>query len=243
MDAFEGRVALVTGASRGFGFAVAVALARRGTHVISVGRTDGALESLDDRIRDLGGSTTLVPLDICDADGVARLSGEIRKRWQHLDFWVHTAVHAPPLSPLAHSFPRDLTKCLEINVVAVAGLIGIVTPILTPGTGTVVHVDDQVHIGKFHGAYSASKAAQRILFETWRDETSVSDERLLTFSPCPMPTGVRARFHPGENRSSLATPEHQSEKLMFQIDTMFSTSRLAPHRNHFKRDDGVSFAE
>lgn len=214
MDAFEGRVALVTGASRGLGFAVAVAFAKRGTHVISVGRTVGALESLDDRIRDSGGSTTLVPLDICDADGVARLCDKIRKRWKQLDFWVHTAVHAPPLSPLAHSFSRDLTKCLEINVVAVAGLIGAVTPILAPGTGTVVHVDDQFHIGKFHGAYSASKAAQKILFKTWRDEASLDSGRLLTFSPCPMPTGIRARFHPGEDRSSLAPPEHQAEELM-----------------------------
>ncbi|MCY4137708.1 MAG: SDR family NAD(P)-dependent oxidoreductase [Rhodobacteraceae bacterium] len=220
MDAFEGRVALITGASRGFGFAVATAFASRGTHVISVGRTVGALESLDDRIRELGGGTTLVPLDIRDADGVGRLCSEIRERWQHLDFWVHTAVHAPPLSPIAHSFQSDLTKCLEINVVAVAGLIGAITPLLTPTTGTVVHVDDQAHGGTFHGAYSASKAAQRILFETWRDEAAVGHERLLTFSPCPMPTGVRARFYPGEDRSSLASPEQQAEKLTFQFNSM-----------------------
>ena len=224
MGVFDGRVALVTGASRGFGFAVAVALARRGTHVISVGRTAGALEALDDRIRDLGGSTTLVPLDICDADGVARLGGEIRKRWQRLDFWVHTAVHAPPLSPLAHSFQRDLTKCLEVNVVAVAGLIGVITPMLTLGTGTVVHVDDQVHSGKFHGAYSASKAAQRTLFEAWRDETSSASGRLLAFSPRPMPSGVRAKFHPGEDRSSLASPEHEAEELISQISSMSQIS-------------------
>ena len=220
MDMFEGQVALVTGASRGFGFAVAVALAKRGTHVISVGRTVGALETLDDRIRELGGSTTLVPLDICDADGVARLCGEIRRRWQRLDFWVHTAVHAPPLSPLAHSFQSDLTKCLEINVVAVAGLIGTVTPLLTPEARTVVHVDDQVHIGKFHGAYSASKAAQRILFETWRDEVAYGQERLLTFSPCPMPTGIRLKFYPGEDQSSLNSPESQAEELMSQVSCM-----------------------
>ena len=222
MDAFEGRVALVTGASRGFGFAVAVALAKRGTHVISVGRTVGALESLDDRIRDLGGSTTLVPLDICDADGVARLCGEIRKRWKQLDFWVHTAVHAPPLAPLAHSFQSDLTKCLEINVVAVAGLIGGVTPMLSPKLGTVVHVDDQVHIGKFHGTYSASKAAQRVLFETWRYETSLGCENLLTFSPKAMATGVRTRFFPGEDKSPLASSEQQAEKLMAQLCRIYS---------------------
>lgn len=217
MDAFEGRVALVTGASRGFGFAVATAFASRGTHVISVGRTVGALESLDDRIREFGGSTTLVPLDICDADGVGRLCDEIRKRWQLLDFWVHTAVHTPPLSPLAHSFQRDLTKCLEINVVAVAGLIGAITPMLKPRTGTVIHVDDQVHGGKFHGAYSASKAAQRILFETWRDEEAYGHERLLTFSPSPMPTGVRVIFYPGEDQSSLNPPKLQAEELMSRI--------------------------
>ncbi len=217
MDVFEGRVALVTGASRGFGFAVAVALAERGTHVIAVGRTVGALESLDDQIRDSGSSTTLVPLDICDADGVTRLCDEIRRRWQRLDFWVHTAVHAPPLSPLAHSFQRDLTKCLEVNVVAVAGLIGAITPMLTPGTGMVIHVDDQVHVGKFLGAYSASKAAQRILFETWRDETTPKNRRLLTYSPRPMPTGVRARFFPGEDRSLLAPPGQRAEELLALI--------------------------
>ena len=214
MRRFAGRVALVTGASRGLGFAVAQALGREGAHVISVARTTGALEELDDLVQAANGTTTLVPLDITDREGVARLKESIHARWTALDFWIHAAVYAPPLSPAAHSMDSDWKACVETNILATVNLISCVHPLLRRPDGTAVHVDDRVHAGKFFAAYCASKAAQRVAFESWSEEFPESGPRVTSFSPRAMPTGTRARFYPGEDKDRLSPPEREAGELL-----------------------------
>lgn len=215
---FRNQVAMVSGASRGLGFAIAEGLARGGAHVVAIARTAGALEALDDRIRSMGGTATLVPLDIADSGGIDRLGAHIGDRWGRLDLWVHAAIHAPPLSPVTHSFRHDWDTCLAVNVGAVVGLLSAVTPLLERRSGLVVHVDDAVHTGKFHAAYQASKAAQGVIFETWSREQGSRGPELFVFSPRPMPTGVRARFFPGEDGTGLNLPEAEAKRLIAEIE-------------------------
>ena len=124
------RLILVTGASRGLGYATAEALAGPGTQIIALARTVGGLEELDDRIKSKGGAATLVPLDITDDGGLERLGLSIHERWGRLDAWVHTAAHAVPLAPAEHIAPKDLDRALAVNTRATQRLIAMLDPLL-----------------------------------------------------------------------------------------------------------------
>ncbi len=209
------KLALVTGASRGFGAAVAEALAGNGYHVIAVARTVGALEELDDRIQAKGGSTTLVPLDITDEDGLKRLCLSVFERWGKLDFWLHSAIFAGPLSPAGHVPLSDWDKTLAVNIRATQRLITMVEPLLKAGQGlAVLPVDDGCIGAKFLAAYGAAKAAQRALWDSWAAETASTGPSVETFAPKPMPTALRARFYPGEDRSQLHPPADEAARLL-----------------------------
>ncbi|WP_095589079.1 SDR family NAD(P)-dependent oxidoreductase [Actibacterium ureilyticum] len=211
------KLALITGASRGFGAAIAEALAPT-HHVMAVARTTGALEELDDRIQAAGGRATLAPMDITDAGAMRHMCRSIHDRWGGLDLWVHCAVHAPPLSPADHIAEKDWAKSVATNVTATGQLIPFIAPLLRAAdTGTAVFVDDPA-AGKFHGAYAATKAAQRALFDAWAAETAKSGKpRVLSFAPAPMPTATRARFYPGEDRSTLADPRAEAQRLLAEL--------------------------
>ncbi len=208
------QIALITGASRGFGAAVAEALAPT-HHIIAVARTTGALEELDDRIQETGGQSTLAPMDITNADAMRHLCRSIHDRWGKLDLWVHSAVHVAPLTPADHMGEKDWDKTVSTNVRATGLLIPYVSPLLrASGAGTAVFVDDAAH-GKFLGAYAATKAAQRALFDSWHAETvNLEGLRVMSFTPAPMPTATRARFYPGEDRSILADPHSEAQRLL-----------------------------
>jgi len=206
------KLALITGASRGLGAAVAEALATRGTHVIALARTTGALEELDDRIQAAGGQATLVPLDITDEGGVQRLCLSIHERWGGLDLWVHTAIHAAPLAPVPFIDEKDWDKSIAQNIRATGRLIANIEPLLNAKKGTAIYVDDPIQGQKFYGSYGATKAAQKALFGSWAAEATATT--IKTFTPDPMPTAVRARFHPGEDRAALATPQSQAKALL-----------------------------
>ena len=135
------KTALITGASRGFGAAIAEALAPT-HHVIALARTTGALEELDDRIKAAGGAATLVPLDVADEDGVKRMCAAIYERWGGLDLWVHSVVHAAPLSPVSHIDARDWEKSVLGNINTARQLIANIDPLLAPRSGTAVQLDD-----------------------------------------------------------------------------------------------------
>lgn len=208
-------LALVTGASRGLGAALAEGLARRGYHVIAVARTVGALEELDDRIKAAGGSATLAPMDVTNDDAMRHLCRSVHDRWGRVDFWVHSAIHAAPMSPAAHLDAKDWDKSITLNVRATGSLIPMVEPLLrASGGGTALFLDDP-HAGeKFFGAYGATKAAQIALARSWQAETAKTGPRVVIATPAPMPTATRARFFPGEDRGSLTHPSQEAERIL-----------------------------
>ncbi|MCR9148939.1 MAG: SDR family oxidoreductase [Rhodobacteraceae bacterium] len=204
---------LVTGASRGLGAALAEEVARQGRHVIAVARTSGALEELDDRIKALGGSATLAPMDVTVADAMAHLAASVAGRWGGLSGWLHTAIHAAPLSPAGHIDARDMQKSIEINISATATLIGLIEPLLRAGAGGAAFFDDPRGGEKFFGAYGATKAAQIALARSWQAETVKVGPRVAILAPRPMPTATRARFFPGEDRAALADCRDEAARL------------------------------
>lgn len=212
--ALDGRVALVTGASRGLGAACAEWLAARGAHVVAVARTTGALEELDDRIQAAGGAATLAPMDITTEAAMAHLCRSIHDRWGKADIWVHAAVHATALTPAGHIREKDLDANIATNIRATARLIAMVEPLIAPSDiATAVFFDDEGE-AMYGGAYAMSKAAQRALVSRWQAETAKHGPRVALLHPKPMPTAVRARFFPGEDRSGLADPKDEAERLL-----------------------------
>lgn len=208
-------IALITGATRGLGAALAQALAPS-HHIVAVGRTTGALEELDDRIRARGGAATLAPMDITVADAMAQLCRSIHDRWGRVDLWAHCAVHAAPLSPADHIDIKDWERSIAVNVTATGRLIPFLSPLLGE-TGQALFFDDP-HAGeKFFGAYGATKAAQIALAKSWQAESVRIGPRVHVLSPRPMPTATRARFHPGENRDALTSPSDEAARLLALI--------------------------
>lgn len=211
---FSGKTVLVTGASRGFGFAAARAFGEAGAHVIAVARTVGGLEELDDAIQATGGTATLVPLDIQDNDGLARMGAALHERFGGLDIWLHTACHAPPLSSMDHADAKDLDKTVAINIRAFQRLIRVVDPLLRLREHALALIAADDRTGqKFFGAYGASKAAQSAMTRAW----AVEVQKWITIAevmPPAMPTALRARFFPGEDREALTPCDVAAERLM-----------------------------
>ena len=213
------RVALVTGASRGLGFALAAALAARGWHVVAVARTVGGLEELDDlvksRARPGAGALTLAPMDITNDDAMRHLCRSIHDRWGHLDLWAHAAIHAAPLAPAGHVDAKDWDKSLATNTRATGILIPMVEPLLLAAAdrGTALFFDDPRGGAKFFGSYGATKAAQMALAHSWAAETVRTGPRVLVATPQPMQTATRARFYPGEDRAPLHGIAAEAERI------------------------------
>jgi NAD(P)-dependent dehydrogenase (short-subunit alcohol dehydrogenase family) len=216
-------IALVTGASRGLGFAIAQTLATRGWHVVAVARTVGGLEELDDSVKSLklpgAGGLTLAPMDITNTDAMRHLCRSILDRWGGLQAWVHTAIHAAPLAPAGSVDERDWDKSIATNTRATGILIPFVEPLLRAHQGTALFLDDPRAGLPFFGAYGATKAAQIALARSWAAEAVKIGPRILIETPHPMPTATRARFFPGEDRTKLADPGREAIRL---IDTLLS---------------------
>ncbi|HUS54303.1 MAG TPA: SDR family NAD(P)-dependent oxidoreductase [Thermohalobaculum sp.] len=212
-----GKTALVTGASRGFGYACAMALGAVGAHVLAVARTVGGLEELNDRISSSGGSATMIPLDIRDDPGLERLGAAIHDRWGHVDLWLHTAVHTAPLQPAEHIDAIELDKTIAINIRAFQRLIRVVDPLLrlSGHPMALIAADDRAG-AKFHGTYAAAKAAQSALTRAWAAETG-NRITIAEVIPPPMPTALRARFHPGEDRAKLCPIDQAAVRLMVRL--------------------------
>ncbi len=205
-----GRLALITGASRGIGRAVALAFAREGAQLILVARTVGALEELDDAVQSAGGTATLVPLDLTDFDGLDRLGASIHERWGRLDVLVGNAAILGPLSPVGHITPKDWQALLDVNVTANYRLIRSMDPLLKASdAGRAIFVTSGA-VRKhrpFWGGYAATKAALEGLVHAYAAECAKSSVRVNLLNPGPTRTAMRARAMPGEDPNSLPMPE------------------------------------
>ena len=216
----ENRIALVTGASRGIGRAVALELARQGAHVVALARTQGALEELDDEIRALGAEATLVPCDLKDFDALDRLGLALFERWRRLDILVGNAGVLGPISPLPHIDPPNWDNVFAINVTANYRLIRSLDPLLRASTaGRAVFVTSGVGsratMNAYLGPYSVSKAALDALARTYAAETiNTSNVRVMIANPGPLRTKMRASLMPGEDPLTLRTPEEFAPKVV-----------------------------
>lgn len=205
-----GRLALVTGATRGIGRAVALAYAREGAHLILVGRTTGALEEVDDEIRGLGGNATLLTLDLKRHDKIDALGPTIFQRWQKLDILVGNAGVLGPLSPLGHVTADAWEEVLEVNLTANWRLIRTLDPLLRRSdAGRAIFVSSGVAAKPraYWGPYAVSKAALEALVQTYAHEVENTAVRVNLVNPGPTRTKMRAKAFPGEDPASLKAPE------------------------------------
>jgi NAD(P)-dependent dehydrogenase (short-subunit alcohol dehydrogenase family) len=230
----SGRIALVTGASRGIGHALALALARDGAHIVAVARTVGGLEELDDAVRAAGSSATLVPLDMRDYPALYRLAAAINERHQRLDVLVGNAAIAGQRSPLGHVEPAAWDEVMAINVTANWHLIRAMDPLLkrsTAGRAVFMTSGAATHANAYSGPYSASKAALNVLARTYAAETDSTPLRVNLFNPGPTRTRMRAQVMPGEDPMILPTPEQVAEKIVELCLPSFSeTGKLYDYR-------------
>ncbi|MDP3748672.1 MAG: SDR family NAD(P)-dependent oxidoreductase [Phenylobacterium sp.] len=206
----DGKIALVTGATRGIGRACALALAQAGAHVVAVGRTQGALETLDDEIKAATGkSATLVPLDLTQGDTIDGLGLAIHERFGRLDVLVHAAAILGGLSPISHIDPSNWEKVFSSNVTATYRLIRSTERLLrvSPAGRGIFFTTGRVERPKaFWGAYGASKAALEHLVRTWADELENTTIRAVLVDPGVMRTKMRAEAMPGEDPMTLPEP-------------------------------------
>jgi NAD(P)-dependent dehydrogenase (short-subunit alcohol dehydrogenase family) len=221
------RIALVTGASRGIGYATAIALARAGAHVTAVARTVGGLEELDDEIRKVGSSATLVPLDLKDFDGIARLAAAINLRYRRLDVLIGNAGIGGPSSPLGHVEPKAWDDVMALNVTANWQLIRHFEPLLRASdAGRAVFISSgAAHNARaYRGPYGVSKAALEALARTFAAETQTTNIRVNLFNPGPTRTRMRAAMMPGEDPMTLPTPEEVADKIVAMALPSFTES-------------------
>ncbi|QDZ09819.1 SDR family NAD(P)-dependent oxidoreductase [Devosia ginsengisoli] len=212
-----GKVVLVTGASRGIGYASAIEAARRGAHVVAVARTVGGLEELDDEIQDLGSAATLVPLDLRDGDAIDRLGAAIFERWGALDGLVANAGQLGVLSPLPHVKPEDFEKVMAVNVTANYRLLRATDLLLrqsTAGRAVFVSSSSARSARPYWGLYAASKAAVDAMAKSYAGEVAQTKVKVNVFYPGAVRTAMRAKAMPGENPDTLPTPADIAPKLI-----------------------------
>jgi len=211
------RIALVTGASRGIGYFTALALAKAGAHVIACARTVGGLEDLDDAIKAVGGTATLVPFDLADMEAIDKLGGSIFERWGKLDILVANAGVLGTIAPIGHVEAKVFEKVMHINVTATWRLIRSVEPLLLKSDAgrALLLSSGIVHSCRaFWGPYAASKAAVEVLGRTWADETQRTPLRILNVNPGATRTAMRAQAVPGEDPDTLPHPSEVAEVLV-----------------------------
>jgi NAD(P)-dependent dehydrogenase (short-subunit alcohol dehydrogenase family) len=215
-----GKVILVTGASRGIGYAAALEAARRGAHVVAVARTVGGLEELDDEIQDLGSSATLVPLDLRDGDAIDRLGAAIFERWGALDGLIANAGQLGVLSPLPHVKPEDFEKVMAVNVTANYRLLRATDLLLrqaVAGRAVFVSSSSARSARPFWGLYAASKAAVDAMVKSYAGELTQTKVKVNVFYPDAVRTAMRAKAMPGENPETLPKPADIAPKLVDMV--------------------------
>jgi NAD(P)-dependent dehydrogenase (short-subunit alcohol dehydrogenase family) len=213
----ENKIALVTGASRGIGRAVAITLGAAGAHVIITARTVGGLEETDDEIRKAGGSATLVPFSLKDGDGIDRLGGQIFERWGRLDALVGNAGVLGALTPVAHVEPKLFAELIEVNLTANYRLIRSMDPLLRQSdAGRAVFITSgAAHKAiPFWGGYAVSKAGLEMLVRTYAAESEGGKVKVNLFNPGGTRTVMRKKAMPGEDPNTLKTPDDVAPQIV-----------------------------
>ncbi len=227
---FSGKLALVTGASRGIGAATAEALGRAGAHVLLVARTAKALEEVEERIHDAGGSATIAPVDLADGESVGKLAAAVAERWQSLDALVLNAAMLGSLTPVEHIDAKEYARILTLNVAANQALIAAFDPMLRRSErADVVAITSSVgHEPRaFWGAYGSSKAALENLVLTYGDETAHSGKvRVHVIDPGATRTRMRQLAFPGEEPESVKPPEAVAEFIVERLASGAPTGEL-----------------
>ncbi len=212
-----GKIALVTGASRGLGYATAIHLAKAGAHIIATARTKGGLEELDDAVKAAGSLATLVPMDITDYPAIDRLGAAIFERWKKIDIVVGNAGTLGKLTPIAHLDQKVWDDAIAINLTSNFRLIRSMDPLLRASAhGRVVLVTSGLayKCDPYWGAYSIGKAGLEALMKTYAGEVATTNIRVNCFSPGATRTRMRATAMPGEDPNTLPTPEEVTAQLV-----------------------------
>ncbi len=211
LHTLKGKTALITGASRGIGAAVAKAYARAGAHVVLIARSVEGLKKIDDDIRATGGKATLMPLDLMNLDELDKLGAVLQNRFGGLDIFVGNAGLLGTLSPLPHISPREFQHVMDTNVTANFRLIRTLDPLLrASNSGRVIFVSTSEGVVKgraYWGTYAVSKAALEAMAQVYAAETQKTNLRVNIIDPGAMRTDMRAAAKPGEDPMSLPAPE------------------------------------
>jgi NAD(P)-dependent dehydrogenase (short-subunit alcohol dehydrogenase family) len=217
----SGKLALVTGASRGIGAATAEALAAAGAHVILVARTGAALEEVEDRIHAAGGSATIAPLDLTEGESIGKLAVAVGERWNALDILVLNAAMLGSLTPVQDIDPKEYARLLSINLLANQALIAAFDPLLRKaGRADVLAITSSVGAEPraFWGAYGSSKAALETLLGAYADETGFTNRiRVHIVDPGATRTRMRANAFPGEEPESVKAPEVVADAILERV--------------------------
>jgi NAD(P)-dependent dehydrogenase (short-subunit alcohol dehydrogenase family) len=224
---FSGKLALVTGASRGIGAATAEALARAGAHVILVARTASALEEVEERIHEAGGTATIAPLDLTDGESIGKLATAVAERWQKLDVLVLNAAMLGSLTPVQDIDPKEYSRLLSLNLLANQALIAAFDPLLKKAhQADIVALTSSVggEPRAFWGAYGSSKAALETLLGAYADETAYLGRiRIHIIDPGATRTRMRALAFPGEEPESVKPPEVVAAAILDRLTADVAT--------------------
>ena len=223
----EGRLALVTGASRGIGAATAQALATQGAHVVLTARDTDGLEQVEERIDAAGGSATIAPLDLTEQDGIAKLAAAIGERWPALDILVLNAATLGTLTPVRAIDPKEFSRLITLNLFAPQALLAAFDPLLRRSeAGRVVAVTSSVGQTPraYWGAYGASKAALETLVLSYAEEVArLTPVRVAIVDPGATATVMRARAFPGEDPATIKQPDRVGERIAALLQEDFGT--------------------
>jgi len=228
MTDHSGRIVLITGASRGIGYATAKKLAANGAHVIAIARTQGGLEDLDDEIKAAGGHCTLVPMDLKDGDAIDRLGAALAERYGRLDGLLLNAGQLGDITPLPHTTPKDWESVMAVNLTANYRLIRALDPLLRASeAGRVVAVTSSVAQSHraYWGAYAISKAGLEAMANIYADETGITSVKVNIYDPGGTRTAMRAKAVPGEDASLLPDPSDHWENLSKMLSADFDKTR------------------
>lgn len=235
MSDHSGRIILVTGASRGIGYAMAKQFAAEGAQVIAIARTQGGLEDLDDEIKSAGGQCTLVPMDLKDGNAIDRLGLALHERFGRLDGMLMNAGQLGAITPMPHTTPKDWDSVIAVNLTANYRLIRAMDPLLRASdAGRVVAVTSSVaqNHRAYWGAYAISKAGLEAMANIYAEETAITNVRVNIYDPGGTRTAMRAKAVPGEDPSALPEPSAHWEKLSQMLSPNYDfTGKLVKFRD------------